>query len=71
MRILSGMQSSGKLHIGNYFGALRQFLDLQNKGEALFFIANHHAKNGLARRKGLILFDLTKKVLVFHKVGCP
>ena len=29
------------------------------------------AKNGLARRKGLILFDLTKKILVFHKVGCP
>jgi tryptophanyl-tRNA synthetase len=43
MRILSGVQSSGKLHIGNYFGALRQFLDLQHKGEALFFIANHHA----------------------------
>ena len=29
------------------------------------------AKNGLARRKGLLLFDLTKKILVFHKVGCP
>lgn len=43
MRILSGMQSSGKLHIGNYFGALKQFLDLQHKGEALYFIANHHA----------------------------
>ena len=31
MRILSGIQSSGKQHIGNYYGALRQFVDLQNR----------------------------------------
>ena len=43
MRILSGIQSSGKQHIGNYYGALRQFVDLQNAGEALYFIANLHA----------------------------
>jgi tryptophanyl-tRNA synthetase len=43
MRILSGVQSSGKLHIGNYFGALRQFIELQAKGEALYFIADLHA----------------------------
>ena len=43
MRILSGIQSSGKLHIGNYYGAIRQFVDLQNEGEALYFIANLHA----------------------------
>ncbi len=43
MRILSGIQSSGKQHIGNYYGALRQFVDLQNRGEALYFIANLHA----------------------------
>lgn len=43
MRILSGVQSSGKVHVGNYFGAIKQFLDLQHRGEALFFIANHHA----------------------------
>ncbi|HUM13236.1 MAG TPA: tryptophan--tRNA ligase [Myxococcaceae bacterium] len=43
MRILSGIQSSGKQHIGNYYGALRQFVDLQNQGEALYFIANLHA----------------------------
>ncbi|CAN5464648.1 tryptophan--tRNA ligase [soil metagenome] len=43
MRILSGVQSSGKLHIGNYFGAIRQFIELQDKGEALYFIANLHA----------------------------
>jgi len=43
MRILSGIQSSGKQHIGNYYGALRQFVALQNRGEALYFIANLHA----------------------------
>jgi len=44
MRILSGIQSSGKQHIGNYYGALRQFVDLQNRGdETLYFIANLHA----------------------------
>ncbi|QRK06596.1 tryptophan--tRNA ligase [Archangium violaceum] len=43
MRILSGVQSSGRLHIGNYYGALRQFVQLQDEGEAYFFIANLHA----------------------------
>jgi len=43
MRILSGVQSSGKLHLGNYFGAIRQFIELQHQGEALYFIANLHA----------------------------
>lgn len=43
MRILSGIQSSGKLHLGNYYGAIRQFVELQHQGEALYFIANLHA----------------------------
>jgi tryptophanyl-tRNA synthetase len=43
MRILSGVQSSGKLHIGNYFGAIRQFVELQHKGHGLYFIADLHA----------------------------
>jgi tryptophanyl-tRNA synthetase len=43
MRILSGIQPSGKLHLGNYFGALRQFVSLQHQGEAIFFIADWHA----------------------------
>jgi tryptophanyl-tRNA synthetase len=45
MRILSGVQSSGKLHIGNYYGAIRQWVRLQDEGEALYFIANLHALN--------------------------
>lgn len=47
MRILSGVQSSGRLHIGNYYGAIREFVNQQNEGkhEALYFIANLHALN--------------------------
>ncbi len=45
MRILSGVQSSGRLHLGNYYGAIREFVRLQDEGEALYFIANLHALN--------------------------
>jgi len=49
MRVLSGIQPSGKLHIGNYFGALRQYVELQNQGhECLYFIANYHALTSVA-----------------------
>ncbi|MFA7171856.1 MAG: tryptophan--tRNA ligase [Kiritimatiellia bacterium] len=43
MRILSGIQPSGKLHLGNYFGMMRPSLELQKKGDAFLFIANYHA----------------------------
>jgi tryptophanyl-tRNA synthetase len=42
-RILSGVQPSGKLHLGNYFGAIRQHIALQEEGECFFFIADLHA----------------------------
>lgn len=41
--LVSGMQPSGRLHIGNYFGALKQFINLQNEYECRFFVANMHA----------------------------
>src|SRR5262245_36390863 len=43
MRILSGIQPSGILHIGNYFGMIRQAIALQDEGEAFYFIADYHA----------------------------
>lgn len=43
MRILSGIQPSGKLHLGNYFGMMRPAIELQNQGEAFYFIADLHA----------------------------
>ena len=43
MRILTGLQPSGKLHIGNYFGAMEPAVRLQDEGEAFYFIADYHA----------------------------
>jgi len=43
MRILSGIQPSGKLHLGNYLGMMRPVLDLQDRGESYIFIADYHA----------------------------
>jgi tryptophanyl-tRNA synthetase len=42
-RILSGVQPSGKLHLGNYFGAIRQHIALQDEGVCFYFIADYHA----------------------------
>ena len=43
MRILSGIQPSGDLHIGNYLGAIKRFVELQEEHECFFFIADLHA----------------------------
>ena len=43
MRILTGLQPSGKLHVGNYFGAMKPAVELQDQGDAFYFIANYHA----------------------------
>jgi len=43
MRILTGLQPSGKLHVGNYFGAMEPAVRLQEEGEAFYFIADYHA----------------------------
>ena len=48
MRILSGIQPSGRLHIGNYFGMMRPALALQEQGDAYLFIANYHALTSVA-----------------------
>jgi len=43
LRVLSGIQPSGRLHIGNFFGAMRQHLQLQAEHECFYFIADYHA----------------------------
>jgi tryptophanyl-tRNA synthetase len=48
MRILTGIQPSGKLHIGNYFGAMLPAVQLQDKGEAFYFIADYHAMTSMS-----------------------
>ena len=47
MRILSGTQPSGALHLGNYFGMMRPAIELQDQGEAFYFIANYHSMSSL------------------------
>ncbi len=47
MRILSGIQPSGALHVGNYFGMMKPAIELQEKGEAFYFIANYHSMTSL------------------------
>jgi len=47
MRILSGIQSTGNLHIGNYFGMMQPAIALQAEGEAFYFIADYHALTSL------------------------
>jgi tryptophanyl-tRNA synthetase len=42
-RYLSGVQPSGKLHLGNYFGAVRQHIALQDEGDCFYFIADYHS----------------------------
>jgi len=42
-RILSGIQPSGKLHLGNYFGAIKQHIALQDEAQCFFFIADYHS----------------------------
>src|SRR5437016_2311416 len=53
MRILSGIQPSGVLHIGNYFGMMRPAIALQAEGEAFYFIADYHALTSLRNPKAL------------------
>ena len=58
MRILSGIQPSGALHLGNYFGMMRPAIELQEQGEAYYFIANYHSMTSLfdpeVRRKNTL-----------------
>ncbi len=53
MRVLTGIQSSGKLHLGNYFAAIKPMLDMQEQHELFVFIANYHALSGGADLKEL------------------
>jgi tryptophanyl-tRNA synthetase len=53
MRALSGIQPTGRFHWGNYFGAIRQYIDLQHQSEGYYFIANLHALTTIRDRDAL------------------
>lgn len=81
--LLSGIKSTGRPHIGNYFGAMKQFVDMQNDYEARIFIADLHSlttmQNGeeLARATLDLAMDYLavgldpKKVLIFKQSDLP
>ena len=59
MRVLSGIQPTGRFHWGNYFGAIRQYIDLQEEAEdAFYFIANLHALTTVRQRDELAQLTL-------------
>ena len=62
MRILSGIQPSGALHIGNYLGAIQQYIDLQHGNEAFYFVADYHALTSV--REASKLREYVKDVLL-------
>jgi tryptophanyl-tRNA synthetase len=83
MRILSGIQPSGALHLGNYFGMMKPAIELQEQGEALYFIANYHSMTSLLdpaeRRRNTLDVALDflacglepKKTLLFRQSDVP
>lgn len=56
--ILSGIQPSGKLHIGNYFGAMKQHIAMQEKGNAFYFLANYHSLTSISDGETLSKFTM-------------
>src|SRR5947208_15738595 len=83
MRILSGIQPSGALHLGNYFGMMKPAVELQDQGEAFYFIANYHSMTSLfdagQRRKNTLDVALDflacgldpKKTVFFRQSDVP
>ena len=57
MRVLSGIQPTGRFHWGNYFGAIQQYIDLQGEDESYYFLANLHALTTIRDRD--LLRELT------------
>jgi len=62
MRVLSGVQPTGALHLGNYFGAMRQHIELQREHECFYFIANYHSLTTI--NDAQLLRELTRDVAI-------
>jgi tryptophanyl-tRNA synthetase len=83
MRYLSGIQPTGRLHLGNYFGMIRPAVELQAKGVAYYFLADYHALTGaseVGQLEGLVketFLDLLacgvdpERAVVFRQSAVP
>ncbi len=63
MRVFSGIQPTGKLHIGNYLGAIKSWITLQEKGECIFCIVDLHALTSPYKTKDLQDLILEKAII--------
>ena len=68
-RVLSGMQASGLLHLGNYHGALENWVGLQDEYECFYFIADWHALTVLYAEPGRIREFTRQRRLTFWLAG--
>jgi tryptophanyl-tRNA synthetase len=80
--LLSGVKPTGRVHIGNYFGAMKQFIDLQHEYESYIFIADYHAlttvQDKVEMEKGILDVALDylaigldpKRVVLFQTKRC-
>lgn len=68
MRIVSGIQPTGPIHIGNYLGAIKQWISLQDKNECVFFVADLHALTTPYEAKDLQK-AVTEKVIAYLAAG--
>ena len=75
-RILSGVQPSGKLHLGNYFGAIKQHIALQDRGPSFYFIADYHAlttigdlESDVRKRAGVLRDNVRDVALSYLALG--
>ena len=78
-KLISGIKPTGKIHIGNYLGAIKKWIDLQDTYECFFFIADYHAltteknKDFLKNKTKILLIDLIslglnpKKSIIFKQ----
>jgi len=81
--LLSGVKPTGRVHIGNYFGAMKQFVELQDKYESYIFIADYHAMTTVQNRADLMqgIIDVAldylaigldpKKIVLFKQSDVP
>ena len=81
--LLSGVKPTGRPHIGNYFGAMKQFVDMQEDYSCMFFLADYHALNFIQNKEEMSqsILDLTldylaigldpKKSLIYKQSDIP
>jgi tryptophanyl-tRNA synthetase len=68
-RVVSGMRPTGKLHLGHYYGALKNWVDLQDEYECFYFVADWHALTTEYANPGIIKESIQEMVIDWLSVG--